>query len=62
VLLAAFEWWLRALSSAAARRAPVPVIYGLLAVTALEHRLIFVTRDSQYLAANGVAYFDSWTT
>lgn len=47
--------------SAAARKSPLPVIDGLLAATALEHNLTFVTRDTQHLANLGAAFLDPWT-
>jgi toxin FitB len=56
------ERWGELCGSAAARRAPLPVIDGLLAATALEHQLTFITRDIQHLAATGVAFLDPWTT
>jgi toxin FitB len=38
----------------------LPVIDGLLAATALQHNLIFVTRDAGSIAASGVAVFNPW--
>jgi predicted nucleic acid-binding protein len=58
--LAVAERWGELCGSAAVRRAPLPVIDGLLAATALEHRLTFVMRDTQHLVATGVAFFDPW--
>jgi predicted nucleic acid-binding protein len=55
------ERWGELSGSAAARRAPLPVIDGLLAATALVHDLTFVTRDSKHLDATGVAFFDPWS-
>jgi predicted nucleic acid-binding protein len=54
------ERWGELTGSATARRAPLPVIDGLLAATALEHDLTFVTRDTKHVAATGVAVFDPW--
>jgi len=45
---------------AAARKAPMPVIDGLLAATALHHDLTLVTRDTQAIAASGVPIFNPW--
>lgn len=39
----------------------LPVIDGLLAATALEHNLIFVTRDTGQIAVLGVAVFNPWS-
>ncbi len=38
----------------------LPVIDGLLAATALQHNLTFVTRDTRTIAAAGVAVFNPW--
>lgn len=38
----------------------LPVIDGLLAATALQHNLTFVTRDTGSIAAAGVAVFNPW--
>lgn len=38
----------------------LPVIDGLLAATALQHNLTFVTRDTVSIAASGVAVFNPW--
>ena len=38
----------------------LPVIDGLLAATALQHNLTFVTRDTGSVAAAGVAVFNPW--
>jgi len=45
---------------AVARKAPMPVIDGLLAATALHHDLTLVTRDTQAIAASGVPIFNPW--
>lgn len=39
---------------------PLPVIDGLLAATALEHNLTFVTRNVRDVAATSVRVFDPW--
>ncbi len=41
-------------------RQPLPVIDGLLAATAIEHDLTFVTRESGTLAASGVRLLNPW--
>ena len=38
----------------------LPVIDGLLAATALEHNLTFVTRDTGQIPSMGVAVFNPW--
>src|SRR5712692_6367322 len=38
----------------------LPVVDGLLAATALQHNLTFVTRDTGSIAAAGVAVFNPW--
>jgi predicted nucleic acid-binding protein len=43
-----------------ARGAPLPVIDGLLAATAVHHDLILVTRNSQDFVLTGVAVFSPW--
>ena len=50
------------LLTAAARIAGrvLPVIDGLLAATALEHNLTFVTRDTGQIPTLGVAVFNPW--
>jgi predicted nucleic acid-binding protein len=40
---------------------PIPVIDGLLAATAFEHNLTFVTRNSSDVSATGVPLFNPWT-
>jgi predicted nucleic acid-binding protein len=52
--------WGRLSGSSVSRKSPLPVIDGLLAATALEHNLTFVTRDTQHLGATGVAFIDPW--
>jgi toxin FitB len=41
---------------------PIPVIDGLLAATAFEHNLTFVTRNSSDVSATGVPVFNPWTS
>jgi len=41
-------------------RIVLPVIDGLLAATALEHNLTFVTRDTGQIPGVGVTVFNSW--
>ena len=41
---------------------PIPVIDGLLAATAFEHNLTFVTRNSSDVSATGVPLFNPWTS
>jgi toxin FitB len=53
------RWGLLA-ATAAARGYPLPVIDGLLAATAIEHRLTLVTRDSAELARAGAPVFNPW--
>lgn len=53
--------WGRLSGSPAARKAPLPVIDGLLAATALEHNLTLVTRDTKDVVGTGVSFFDPWT-
>jgi toxin FitB len=52
--------WGRLAGSPAVRKSPLPVIDGLLAATALEHNLTFVTRDAERLTATGTPFFDPW--
>ncbi len=39
---------------------PVPPVDGLMAATALEHELTFVTRDTSAVAVTGVRLLDPW--
>jgi toxin FitB len=50
------------LLTAAARNSGIvlPVIDGLLAATALEHNLTWVTRDTAQIPSMGVAVFNPW--
>lgn len=47
-------------ATAAARGRHLPIIDGLLAATAIEHRLTLVTRDSAELARANVPVFHPW--
>jgi predicted nucleic acid-binding protein len=38
----------------------LPLIDGLLAATALQHNLTFVTRDADHIAKIGIGVFDPW--
>lgn len=44
----------------AAQGKPVPVIDGLLAATALEHNLTFVTRNTAHVTGTGVRVMNPW--
>ncbi len=48
--------------TAASRRAPLPVIDGLLAATALHHDLTLVSRDLSPAARANVPCFDPWAS
>jgi toxin FitB len=48
------------LTAQASRKAPLAVIDGLLAATALHHNLIFVTRNTKDLEETGVPVFNPW--
>jgi len=41
---------------------PIPVIDGLLAATAFEHNLTFVTRNTSNVSATRVPVFNPWTS
>jgi predicted nucleic acid-binding protein len=58
--LAVADRWGR-ISGSEARRSPLPVIDGLLAATAVQYDLIFVSRDNEPAARCGVEVFDPWT-
>jgi toxin FitB len=45
-----------------AAKSLLPVIDGLLAATALQHNLTFVTRNTKDVAASGVAIFNPWVS
>lgn len=50
------------LAAQAGPRAPLPVIDGLLAATALHHNLALVTRNISDVKATGVPLFNPWAT
>jgi len=52
--------WGRLAADAARARSPLSVIDGLLAATALDHNLTFVTRNTKDIASTGVAVFNPW--
>lgn len=52
--------WGRIAGSASARKAPLPVIDGLLAATALHYDLTLVTRNIADINGSGVAVFNPW--
>jgi toxin FitB len=52
--------WGRIAGNPAARKAPLPVIDGLLAATALHYGLILVTRNPLDITAVGVPLFNPW--
>ena len=54
--------WGTVAGRAAARRATVPVIDGLLAATALHHNLTVVSRNTKDVAATGALVFNPWET
>jgi predicted nucleic acid-binding protein len=60
--LAVAERWGRISGTEVARKAPLPIVDGLLAATALQHNLILVTRDTSHAAVSGVEVFDPWKT
>jgi predicted nucleic acid-binding protein len=49
------------LAAKAVAHAPLPVIDGLLAATALHHNLTLVTRNVRDVTATGVPVFNPWT-
>ncbi len=53
--------WGRLAADAALAKSPLPVIDGLLAATALDHNLTFVTRNPKDIATTGVAVFNPWS-
>ena len=61
VTAAVADCWGALSAQAAAKGKPVPVIDGLLAATALCHDLILVTRNTQDVAATGVAVLNPWS-
>ncbi len=52
--------WGQITGQAAAHKMALPVIDGLLAATALNHNLTFVTRNTQDALATGVSAFNPW--
>lgn len=60
--LAVAERWGRISGTEVARKAPLPIVDGLLAATALHHNLILVTRDTSHASVSGVQVFDPWRT
>jgi len=52
--------WGRLSGSPTVRKAPLPVIDGLLAATALQHDMTLVTRDTSHLPATGVPFLNPW--
>ena len=53
--------WGRLAADAVAARAPLPVIDGLLAATALDQSLTLVTRNTKDVSVTGVPLFDPWS-
>jgi toxin FitB len=49
------------IAAAAAAKSPLPVIDGLLAATALDQNLTFVTRNTKDIALTGVPVFNPWS-
>jgi predicted nucleic acid-binding protein len=49
------------ITAAAGAKSPLPVIDALLAATALDQNLTFVTRNTQDIAATGVPVFNPWS-
>jgi predicted nucleic acid-binding protein len=49
------------ITAAAGAKSPLPVIDGLLAATALNQNLTFVTRNTKDIAATGVPVFNPWS-
>jgi predicted nucleic acid-binding protein len=52
--------WGRVAAQARSKNIQLPVIDGLLAATALEHDLTFVTRDTADVAGTGVLVLNPW--
>lgn len=53
--------WGRLTASAAARKHTLPVIDGLLAATAIDHNLTFVTRNTKDVSMLDVSLFNPWS-
>ena len=58
--LAVADRWGQLTGSAAARKHPIPAIDGLLAATASQYNLTFVTRNKADIQGTGVPVFDPW--
>jgi toxin FitB len=59
--VAVADRWGRLAADAAAAKSPLPVIDGLLAATALDQDLTFVTRNTKDVAVTGVPVFNPWS-
>jgi toxin FitB len=59
--LAVADRWGRLAADAAAAKSPLPVIDGLLAATALDQDLTFVTRNTKDVTVTGVPVFNPWS-
>ncbi len=55
------ERWGRLAGEAIAAKSPLPVIDGLLAATALQYNLTFVTRNTKDVSMISVPLFNPWT-
>ena len=53
--------WGRLAADAVAARAPLPVVDGLLAATALDQSLTLVTRNTKDVGVTGVPLFNPWS-
>ena len=53
--------WGRLAADAASTKSPLPVIDGLLAATALDHNLTYVTRNTKDVAVTRVSVFNPWS-
>jgi len=56
------ERWGEITGTLALRGAPLPVIDGLLAATALQHNLTVVTRNTRHVQLTGASVLDPWQT
>ena len=54
--------WGRLAADAASAKSPLPVIDGLLAATALDHNLTYVTRNTKDVAVTRVSVFNPWSS
>jgi toxin FitB len=59
--VAVADRWGRLAADAAAAKSPLPVIDGLLAATALDQDLTFVTRNTKDVTVTGVPVFNPWS-